>query len=131
VKRKTTQRQIILETLQNLDAHPSAEELFFEISKKHSSVGKSTVYRNLRQLSHDNVLGEFSVGGIVRFDKNPCRHYHYICDICGKIFDIEIDGCDDLDTIVQEKYGLNVRQHEIEFFGTCNNCTISTISNTF
>jgi len=105
-----------------MNAHPSAEELFLEISKNHANVGKSTVYRNLRQLSDENLIGEFSVDGVVRFDKSPCRHYHFICDGCGGIFDIEIEGGDDFDAMVYKKYGLTVRRHEIEFFGSCQSC---------
>jgi len=116
-----------MDTMHAMDAHPSAEELFLEIVRNHSSVGKSTVYRNLRQLSDENILGEFSVDGIVRFDKRPCRHYHFICDVCGGIFDIEIGGGDGLDAKVLEKYGVVVRRHEIEFFGSCQDCSKNDI----
>ena len=126
-RRSTVQRQIIMDTMHAMDAHPSAEELFLEIVRNHSSVGKSTVYRNLRQLSDENILGEFSVDGIVRFDKRPCRHYHFICDVCGGIFDIEIGGGDGLDAKVLEKYGVVVRRHEIEFFGSCQDCSKNDI----
>jgi len=124
-RRNTAQRKIIMDTIQNFDAHPTAEELFCEIVKGHPIVGKSTVYRNLRQLSDDNIVAQFTVGGVVRYDKRTCRHYHFVCELCSKIFDIELDGSESFNDAILNKYGLNVKRHEIEFFGTCFGCSSS------
>jgi len=115
------QRKIIMGTLQNLDMHPTAEELFGAIVQEHPIVGKSTVYRNLRQMCDDKTLLCFAVNGAMRYDKNTHMHHHYICDDCGKIYDIEIDTTG-LNTLVEQKYGPKVRTHEIGFYGTCIDC---------
>jgi len=122
-KRKTLQRQIILDTIKSLDIHPTAEELYLEIQKTHPIVGKSTVYRNLRQLAQDGIITQIFVEGVARYDKNPKLHYHFICEICRKIFDIELGGIDSFNSIIESKYGFKAIRHDIEFSGACSNCT--------
>ena len=121
-KRNTLQRQIILDTLKSLDAHPSAEELYVKIRKTHPVVGKSTVYRNLRQLAEDGVIAQSVMNGVVRYDKQSSAHYHFICDVCGKIFDIDIDHDNSFHDMILSKYGFKASRHEIGFFGVCSDC---------
>ena len=125
MKRNTLQRQIILDTAQSLDAHPSAEELYLEIQKKHSVLGRSTVYRNLRQLAEERVIAQIVLEGVVKYDKRTELHYHFICDVCGEIFDIEIDHEVDFNAIVCNKYGFKPDRHKLEFFGVCTDCAAS------
>ena len=122
-KRSTLQRQITLDTIKSLNIHPSAEDLCFEIQKKHPIVGKSTIYRNLRKLSEDKVITQIVIGSVVRYDKNIDSHYHFICDECGNIFDVEIDYDNSFNYIIWRKYGFSTSRHEIEFFGSCSNCS--------
>ena len=123
IKRNTPQRQIILDTIKSLNAHPTAEELYAEISKNHHTVGKSTVYRNLRKLVDDNVIAQIVTDDAIRYDKSAIVHYHFICDSCGTIFDLELDRDDSLNDAVKAKHGFNVTGHKLEFFGTCADCT--------
>ncbi|MCL2851831.1 MAG: transcriptional repressor [Defluviitaleaceae bacterium] len=122
-KRSTLQRQIILDTIKSLGKHLSAEELYLEIQKKHPIVGKSTIYRNLRQLVDDGVISQIVIDGVVRYDKKTGFHYHFICEVCGGIFDVEIDCDDKFADIIMNKYGFKTNRHEIDFFGVCSNCT--------
>jgi len=121
-KRNTLQRQIILDTIRSHDAHLSAEELYLEIQKEHPIVGKSTVYRNLRQLVEDGVVMQKVMKGVVRYDKETGVHHHFLCDVCGKIIDVALDCEEDLCNMIKSKYGFEVKRHETEFFGTCSDC---------
>jgi len=121
-KRNTPQRQIILDALQASSTHPSAEELYLEIQRKHNMVGKSTIYRNLRQLVEDGIIAQIITNNVVRYDKSAVVHYHFICDLCGKIFDLKLKRNDSLNEIVKTTHGFNVVRHKLEFFGTCSDC---------
>ena len=121
-KRKTLQRQIILDTIKSLSQHPSADDLYLEIHKNHPVVGKSTVYRNLRHLADEGVISQISVDGVIRYDKNTHTHCHFICETCKNIFDIEITQAQYLNEAVFQKYGFTTNRHEIEFFGVCFDC---------
>ena len=126
MKRNTLQRQIILDTIKSLDMHPTTEELYLEIQKKHPVIGKSTIYRNLKQLAEDGAIKQIvmDMDGIVRYDKSSKPHNHFICDICGKIFDVDIDLDSSAIGIIESKYGLKTSRHAIEFFGVCSNCNV-------
>lgn len=124
LKRNTLQRQIIIDTIKTLETHPSAEEVYIEIQKNHPIVGKSTVYRNLRQLAEEGLIAQINMEGFARYDKNAHLHYHFICEKCGEVIDVEVDQMDNLNSIIYEKYGLKVNRHEIEFFGLCPKCAV-------
>ena len=49
--RNTLQRRLVLETVQRMHNHPTAEEIFREISSENTLISKATVYRNLKILS--------------------------------------------------------------------------------
>ena len=43
--RNTLQRRLVLETVQRMHNHPTAEEIFREISSENTLISKATVYR--------------------------------------------------------------------------------------
>lgn len=123
-KRITIQRQIILNTLQRLKSHPSVDVLCAEIYKQHPTISKATVYRTLRVLTAEGVIKKIAVSGdVARFDGCADTHYHFACKNCDKIFDLDMDCVNEIDNMVQAKYGVKVDGHEILFSGTCDECT--------
>ena len=124
LKRNTLQRQIIIDTIKALDIHPSAEEIYAEIQKNHPIVGKSTLYRNLRQLAEEGLIVQINMEGFAIYDKNTHLHYHFICENCGKVIDVEIDHTDSLHGTIYEKYGLRATRHEVKIFGLCPRCAV-------
>ena len=123
MQRNTLQRQFILEILTNSRTHPSIEEIYIEIQKKYPSISKTTIYRNLRQLTKDGVIGKVLLqDGLERYDTRTEQHYHYKCENCDRIYDIDIPYLKNIDKEVQKKYGLNVDKHDIIFIGLCSKC---------
>ena len=121
-KRSTLQRQIILTAIKSLDSHPSAEEMYAEIQKHHPVIGKSTVYRNLRQLAEEGVISHVVIDGVSRYDRNITDHQHFICDVCNRVYDVEIDcNCSSTNGL-DCRYGFKTVRHELAFFGTCSKC---------
>ena len=49
--RNTIQRTLVLEAVNTLQCHATADEIYEAIAKEHPSVSKATVYRNLNLLS--------------------------------------------------------------------------------
>ena len=123
MKRNTVQRQIILDTLQKFDTHPTVEEVYQEVHKNHPTISKVTVYRNLHQLAdYAEVRQVLLPGGLERYDKRPAPHFHFICKKCGALFDVDIDYPKELDDIIRQKYGFQVDGHDFVFRGTCSKC---------
>ena len=63
------QREIILETLKEVNIHPTAEELYKLVNRKYPKISKSTVYRNINILVESNVIRKIKmISGADRFD---------------------------------------------------------------
>ena len=54
--RNTLQRRLVLETVRRMHNHPTADEIFREISAENSLISKATVYRNLKILSEQGEI---------------------------------------------------------------------------
>ena len=122
--RNTVQRQIILEATLSLDIHPTVEDVFEEIHKRHPTISKTTVYRNLRQLADDGEIRQILIpDGSERFDKRADQHFHFKCKTCDAIFDIDADYQKEMDEAVRRKYGFQVDAHDVVFRGVCINCS--------
>ena len=126
-QRNTVQKQIILDSLMGLNTHPAIEEIYVEIQKKHPSISKTTVYRNLRQLAENGVIRQVSLpDGLERYDGRNSQHYHFKCKKCGGIFDVDIDYLDSINDTVRVKYGFQIDEHDVVFMGICKKCGANT-----
>ena len=123
MKRNTVQREIILETLRTFDTHPTVEEVYLEVHKRHPAISKVTVYRNLRQLTENGLVGRVLLQEeLERYDKRAEQHYHFKCKNCDTLFDVDIDYPREMDETVRQKYGFQVDKHDVVFWGICPKC---------
>ncbi len=129
--RKTRQRQVVLETLKETTAHPTADELYEEVREKMPRVSLGTVYRNLEILSTCGEIIKLDLGeGKKRFDARMDPHHHFRCTQCGRIYDlpfIPVEG------IMQEAARMShfkVTGIQIGFEGVCDACLGNEKKNT-
>ena len=121
-KRNTIQRQLILDAVKKLNAHVTAEQVYDCITAKHPSISKATVYRNLSQMAESGELiniGNFY--GSMHYDYNLHEHYHFICEECKKVFDVN-SYFPDLCSQITGMGGFEIRGHNLTFNGLCRNC---------
>ncbi len=120
---RSKQRDIILEVVSNSCEHPSADMVYQEVKKQIPNISLGTVYRNLNLLVELKKIRKISMpNGSDRFDKTLLKHYHFYCDKCKKVFDIDSSNFKDLNKIVEKKYHNTVYYHDIVFIGECSNC---------
>jgi len=131
MRRATKQRYAILELLEGVRSHPTADWIYDEVRKKMPNISKGTVYRNLKVLEEEGKIAELNLSGTVsRFEMQQKRHYHFRCEKCGRVFDLEEPVNTDLDDRVAKRTGLKIHYHQLEFRGLCHDCQASThISN--
>ncbi|MFW6035110.1 MAG: Fur family transcriptional regulator [Halothermotrichaceae bacterium] len=121
--RMTKQRKLILETLQSTDTHPTADWVYEKVKKEIPNISLGTVYRNLNLLADMGKIMVLNYGSSYsRFDGNPDNHYHFTCEKCEKVFDIDIPLDEELDKQVTEKTPYYVTKHRTEFYGLCPDC---------
>jgi len=123
MKRNTVQRALILSTVQRLRSHPTADEIYAEISKTCPSISRATVYRNLQQLCEEGVIRRREIPGSPdRFDHDTTNHYHVRCTVCGKVVDVDMDYLDGLPGTVKDTHGFLLTGHSVVFDGICADC---------
>ncbi|MCI8331793.1 MAG: transcriptional repressor [Clostridiales bacterium] len=89
MKRNTTQRAIVYETVSRMHSHPSAETVYDEIKKKYPGIGRATVYRQLRDLAKEGRVRCVALSvGADRFDFTLRPHSHIVCRCCGRVEDV-------------------------------------------
>ena len=123
--RNTIQKQVILNTVQNMHNHPTAEEIYLKINAAHPNISKATVYRNLNLLAEQRVILRVQLSdGPDRYDFNTAKHYHIRCRNCGKTVDAPMDYIDGLDALLRDTCGYETDEHVIEFIGLCPDCKL-------
>ena len=120
--RMTRQRAVILETLQTVKTHPSADELYGMVRRKIPRISLGTVYRNLDLLVGGGSVRLLERAGMQRrFDGDLSPHNHVRCEACGRVGDVftpvEVTRLRD-DAVP----GFTVNRAEVEFVGLCDNC---------
>jgi Fur family transcriptional regulator, peroxide stress response regulator len=121
--RKSKQREAIMKVLRDTSSHPSAEWIYEQVKKEMPKIGLATVYRNLRLLKEAGEVREMHTSDdTARFDGNTSMHYHFCCDRCGKILDLDEPIDATIETRVARKTGLKVTRHHLELGGLCLDC---------
>ena len=120
--RLTAPRRLILAVVRETDSHPTAEWVHAAVRRRLPRVSLATVYRNLRRLADQGLLGEIPEGPSVRFDARVDRHHHFTCTGCSRIFDLAERVDARLDARLSARTGFRVSHHRIEFYGLCAGC---------
>ena len=117
------QREVVLDALINNVIHPTAEKLYSIIQIEYPEVSKATLYRNLNQLAEAGIIKKIDgLEAPSHFDHNTHPHYHFICEKCGRVFDVSSDVAKDVVSKTEEETGFKVTSHEIVFKGLCKDC---------
>lgn len=114
IRRNTLQKEMVFKTIQDIDKHATADEIFLYINKIHPSISRSTIYRNLNILVEEGLITRVDIpSGPTYFDKRLDKHHHLKCIKCGLIHDIDINIPD------LENCGM---EYDIYFKGICPKC---------
>jgi Fur family peroxide stress response transcriptional regulator len=123
MRRETKQREAILIVLRNTRSHPTADQIYDEVRKSIPNISKGTVYRNLQVLQEDGDITELNLNGTLgRYEVKQERHYHFRCEKCGRVSDIDMPIHRDLDQEAGQRTGLKISSHQLEFRGLCKEC---------
>jgi Fur family transcriptional regulator, ferric uptake regulator len=122
-RRMTQQRRVILEELNKLTCHPTAEELHRIVRERLPNISIATVYRNLELLSEEGMIWKMNVAGPQRrFDATTANHYHIRCSVCGRVDDLHMEVMPSIEQAARKSTGYTVLSHTVEFSGICPTC---------
>ena len=121
--RNTRQREVILRILRGTRSHPTADWIYEEARKEMPHISKGTVYRNLQVLQENGQVLELNLDGTLsRYEAKQENHYHFRCERCGRVIDIDEPIDRKLDRKIARKTGLKISCHRLEFHGLCHDC---------
>src|SRR5690625_149363 len=129
----TPQREATLTVLLERESdHLSAEEIFSLVKDKAPDIGLATVYRTSALLSELSIVDKINCGdGVSRYDlsKEGVDHFHHhlVCMECGSVEEIIEDLLGDVEKIVEDDWGFDVKDHRLTFHGICKQCQKSKI----
>lgn len=116
----TKQRKLVLSIVENSHRHPSAEEIFFEAKESMPSIALGTVYRNLNALHEEGKIRKITLPGASdRYDKAMIPHDHLICEKCGQIKDICLDGVEEA---LSRSAKCQIARYELNAYYVCDEC---------
>lgn len=116
------QREIILKYVRESHSHPTADEVYTALKKDSPELSLGTVYRNLSRLSGLGMIKKIPIaGGGDRFDGRTDEHWHFICDKCGAVYDIDY-ALPDVESAVLAHSGHKVTFITLAFGGICKEC---------
>lgn len=122
----TPQRQTVVQAfLDNAAEHLSAEDVYRLVKERNPDIGLATVYRTLDILAEVGVLEKLDFGdGRSRYEFSEARHHHThaICLSCGKILEFMEDLLDPLEEAVSERLNFHITDHQVKFYGYCDEC---------
>src|SRR6059036_2220924 len=125
--RCTSQRYAVMAFLMEHNRHPTALEIFEAVNRLDPRSSRATIYNNLRDLVQAGLVREVAVEGrAARFDAKGMRHYHFICDRCGNVEDVDWY---DVPRPAAASLGRRVlRECELIFRGFCARCAPRRVS---
>jgi Fur family peroxide stress response transcriptional regulator len=120
----TPQRLAICELILSSKDHPSADQIYKEVKKKHPAISLATVYYTLDLLKNSGLLQELGFSDrSSRYDPNTSPHINVICPKCGKIYDYQAESVRRLwSQIIEELGGKHIGQR-LDISRYCERCS--------
>jgi Fur family ferric uptake transcriptional regulator len=124
-QRITKVRQELLETLCSSNVPLNTPEILAKLLNAGLNPNKTTIYRELYFLRELGIVSEIVLrDGSQRYEINTDEHkHHLVCDNCGKVESVELEGdLDKIETKISKQTNFAVAQHDLTFYGKCDNC---------
>jgi Fe2+ or Zn2+ uptake regulation protein len=77
----------------------------------------------LQVLEEEGAISELGLNGTQsRYEIKQGSHYHFKCEKCGQVFDLDEPVDKEMDERISRKTGFKVNYHQTEFRGICKDC---------
>jgi Fe2+ or Zn2+ uptake regulation protein len=123
-RRLTSQRRLILDVLEESDAHLDAETLFVRAKGRDPDISLATVYRTLAVLKEMGLVEEHSLGEDHRHFEavRDKPHYHFICLACGRVVEFDTPLMVQVREDISEREGVCITDIHLRLSGYCAQC---------
>ena len=123
------QRDSIKDFLIGRKDHPTADTVYMGVRQSFPNISLGTVYRNLTLLADIGEIARIRVGdGVDHFDADTSPHYHFICNECGSVLDLDMEIMNALTEKAGSHFSGMIEGHVTYFYGKCEHCCKQKIS---
>lgn len=120
--RSTPQRERVYDVLLHERDHPTAEQVFMRAKKLMPEISMATVYNCLDAFVKCGLVREVNLDrAAMHYCPNMGEHFHFYCDACGGVFDIDYSG-QGKNGPIQLPKGFRAIGYEISVHGACPKC---------
>lgn len=121
----TFQRTQILDVIEK-HGHIAIEAIYNEVSKVHSSLSLSTIYKNIIMMVAKGVLQEVPISGEKsKYEIKKDDHIHLVCKKCNKIEDHHFDKATISNTLrIANDSSFILEHRQLNLYGICASCSL-------
>ena len=123
-QRMTPQRQLILEAVQQLKGHISAEAVHAQVAARFPQVNISTVYRTLELLQELGLVTHTHFDdGVAQYHRaDQGVHQHLVCRQCGSEEELGLELLEPLGRELRRRHGFQADLAHFALIGLCREC---------
>ncbi|PIY95745.1 MAG: hypothetical protein COY66_05990 [Candidatus Kerfeldbacteria bacterium CG_4_10_14_0_8_um_filter_42_10] len=122
--RLTAQKKTILASIRRFwPIHPTPQMVFRSVKKKIPNISLGTVYRNVNSLRVSGYIEEITIPDEPsRLDSRVDDHFHFRCEHCGEIADVENPKLIRLAKQTLKEKGYLAMRSNLMYSGLCQKC---------
>src|SRR4029078_4534870 len=123
--RRTSQRDLILETFLRTEDHLTSEDLYNLVKRSDPTVGQTTIYRTLKLLTEAGLAREVRFGDNKTYYEHHYNHEHHdhmICTECGVVIEFFSPAIEALQDEMASNFAFKPTHHSLRMWGVCSDC---------
>lgn len=118
--RPSVQRVSVLHYLRGVKTHPTVDTIYQALLQENPGMSRTTVYNTLELLRDNGIVTALDFGeGYLRYDAQRIPHSHFLCDRCGKVYDIMTPPPNCLGLLPT---GFALKRTQLSMGGICAEC---------
>ena len=129
-KYNTKQGELILTCLKkHREEHVTAEKVLEYLKAQGTSVGQTTIYRNLDKLVNEGIVikytgaeGQGACYQYIEHADSCATHYHLICADCGRMIHLQCEYLDEMTAHLLEHHQFSMDKFKTVIYGLCRQC---------
>ena len=116
--RMTSQRQIIIQVLEESDDHPDVDQLYLRSVELDNTISIATVYRTVKLLEEAGLIERLEFGdGRSRYEEAGEHHEHLVDIETGEVHEFYNEELETLKTEIAREMGYDLIDHRLELYG--------------
>ena len=116
--RMTSQRQIIIQVIEEADDHPDVDQLYLRSVELDNTISIATVYRTVKLLEEAGLIDRLEFGdGRSRYEEAGEHHEHLVDIETGEVHEFYNEELETLKMEIAREMGYDLIDHRLELYG--------------